>query len=285
MFARLHFTLSGFVKSRNMRFTGKKLAYMKNLEELISLFFKLSTGLQVAWGVYVCAVIVIGIALFVLSANFLKGLPKEKVPPPPPPNTETVQITVGNHIFTIVSVTSPVIVDTAGKSAKFKISILSRECHWKYESTTEVLLNDKPVDMVQFFLSPGMQADFDTVRDVIVIGTASEQGKIKIENKRSDERAEQLIHWLRQAVKQPSINFYTLSLGKFQGAEALNKEESAYQRSIVLVGVIERDENVNLNHALKQALEKTSLPFTLSKYSKYPEFQLVHVGGSRVLDQ
>jgi hypothetical protein len=196
-----------------------------------------------------------------------------------PVRPQTIPVTVGGTtiIINIIIIEAKDSEDAMAKKAKFEISIISRECCWAYESTTDVVLNGKPIELTSFFQTPGLQARFKEAKDIIAIGAASEQGSTEREYKRSAERANQLVHWLRQAATPESVNLWTLSLGKHDNAGHLDKEESANQRSIVIVSVIDKDEDVNLKAALRNALESCeALPFPITKY---PKFDLVQVGG------
>lgn len=241
---------------------------MKILDELVTCFTKLPMTFLAWWAGW----IIVGVILFFASLHKCRQISAAKVHPSPaasPVSNEKLQVIVNATPITVNIVTGEVRNKEGKVVAKFEASILSQECYWAYSSTTDVLINGKPIDMKSFFESGGLQSRFNEAVDVIAIGTASEEGDAEREYKRSIERANQLIHWLRQSITKPSVSFWTFSLGKYEDAENLSKDESAYQRSIVVVRVFEKSEDINLLESLVTFLtENKDLPFPLSKYLK-----------------
>jgi hypothetical protein len=257
---------------------------MDSIYKALSGLAKLQSWLQLSWFLWLVA----GVILAFITANKFKGQHEEHVENPPSPATsplpaptstpnETINVNVGG-VTIIVNVVTVEAHDNQGKNAKFEISILSRECYWQCRSATTVLLNKEPVDMLAFFSSSGMQARLNRVQDLIAIGAASEEGSVEREGFRADARANQLIHWLRQTVMKESVTFWTLSVGKLKGEGAQCGEESDLNRSIVIVGVVEKDDGINLKEAIWNQLEgNEAMPFEVARYYK---FELKKVGQS-----
>lgn len=161
--------------------------------------------------------------------------------------------------------------DEGGRMASFEINVLSREFNWKYESSTVVELNGKPEDMIKHFSSPGLQYRFGRSLAIIVVGAASEEGRREYEEDRARDRAKQLAVWIVETLQAPST-VYKLNLGHYKPScrPSVSPENTASQRSIVVVGILKQDEGVNLEEALRSAwVTKPGLPFKLENYSKF----------------
>ncbi len=172
--------------------------------------------------------------------------------------------------------------DSEGKAAEFRIYILSNEYNWKILETTQVEQGGRPVDLSKVLEARGVRRVMETAIDIIAAGTASFEGSKLREETRAGDRADQLVSWVRQSVAflndPPGI--YRLNLGKFmKGGSYTSPRATAYQRKVILVAVLEKDEGVALDKALWDALKDKNLDqFTIRDYSKgnRQEFDLAH---------
>jgi len=247
---------------------------MKPFDTIIDWGARMPVWLQWSWGAWLGA----GFVLLILSLPYRerqepeRETQTEQIPSAPRPKPDTIVIRVGPDTITAVTHTE-IGTDSSGKRASFAIDLIANEMHWALNRDDTVLLNKKPFDIPEFFRFEGLQARFDSAVDLIAIGSASEEGDDLEEYDLARRRANQLKVWLRETVKNPHVQFRYLILGKFHGASQLSTDETAYQRSIVVVRVRQKEPGINLSEALHEALSKMSdLPFPLEKY---PAFDLV----------
>jgi hypothetical protein len=235
-------------------------------------------GLWVAWVVAGIILLVVSLNLFpakpTQSPNSASPGPAEPTPVPTPTPAATpapnpaAPSTGENEKWIVIPVEGK---DRKGKVATFEINILSQEFNWAYESATLVELNGVPVDVVKHFQSAGLQYRFGRSLSIIAVGTASEEGTQDEEEKRAEKRAKQLVVWIRETLQAP-LEIYKLNLGHYKpsGQSSVNHGASAWQRSIVVIGVVEKDEEVNVEEALYSALMKKAYPpITPRSYSRF----------------
>ncbi|NET76773.1 MULTISPECIES: hypothetical protein [Okeania] len=80
--------------------------------------------------------------------------------------------------------------------------------------------------------------------------------------------------WLHEALEKHDLKDkpgYTLNLGKYKGeCSPKTKQETAPQPRIIIIGIIDRDKDVNLSEALSNAMEKRQdLSFYIKNYSLF----------------
>ena len=143
--------------------------------------------------------------------------------------------------------------DTAGKNAVFNILVLTQEEEWKFEDTI-LLESNQPASQV---LPTYFDKKYDLLvnsRELICIGTASEEGNPLGEKKRARSRARQLGRIAKKYLEEYEVDktVFALSLGQF--SIKTNMDDTSNQRRLVVVAVDKRsDSNVNLKEALKNA--------------------------------
>lgn len=159
-----------------------------------------------------------------------------------------------------------------GKTAKFKIAIITQEYKWKIASTDsiETGLIDRELPSLLNNLK-----DFDKNIGTIAVGTASQEGENGREIKRADERADKITLILRTHNVSKNRNLYKLNLGQYSIKDnSKNVVETATERRVILIGIVSADENMehkDLQQALKDALEKPELQKTINtkNYSNF----------------
>lgn len=162
------------------------------------------------------------------------------------------------------------IMDKEGNVGIVEVSVLSKEIACVYESTNSAALNGEKIDIQEFFGTPGMQERFNSAEGLIAVGAASQQGMTNLEVKRAKERANQLVHWLRTTVVNTNINLFTLNLGQFKEEASVSVEESSDQRRLVIISIKQKDENLNIEEALKTSLQaNASWPYNIDEYSHF----------------
>ncbi|MBW4611405.1 MAG: serine/threonine protein kinase [Hassallia sp. WJT32-NPBG1] len=164
--------------------------------------------------------------------------------------------------------------DSQGRVAEFNVAVLSVEYKWQLGSNYQVKYNEQliNVDSLKSNLeSEGIQRIMENPSEIISVGTASCEGNVEIEEKRALERSQQLQLLVKRIFSNTrSVQGYRLlNLGQFQRSDCqTNQDSTAYQRSIIIIGVKKQSEGVILDEALRNRLEKKPFAdFKLEDYS------------------
>ncbi|MTJ15289.1 serine/threonine protein kinase [Anabaena sp. UHCC 0187] len=164
--------------------------------------------------------------------------------------------------------------DSQGRVAEFNIAVLSVEYKWQLGSTYQIKYNDQTItlDSLKSNLEQeGIQKIMENPSEIISVGTASCEGNVNAEQSRALERSKQ-IQLLGKKIfsNTPSVKGYRLlNLGQFQRKDCqASLDSTAYQRSIIIIGVKKQAEGVILDEALRDRLEKKPFAdFKLEDYS------------------
>ncbi len=164
--------------------------------------------------------------------------------------------------------------DSQGRVAEFNVAVLSVEYKWQLGSNYQVKYNDELIklDSLKSNLeSEGIQRIMENPSEIISVGTASCEGNVEVEEKRAFERSQQLQLLVKKIfTKTRSVEGYRLlNMGQFQRSDCQkNQDSTAYQRSIIIIGVKKQSEGVILDEALRNRLEKKPFAdFKLEDYS------------------
>jgi eukaryotic-like serine/threonine-protein kinase len=164
--------------------------------------------------------------------------------------------------------------DSQGRVAEFNIAVLSVEYKWLLGSTFRIKHNDQTIslDGLQSNLeAEGIQRIMDNPSEIISVGTASCEGDLKAEEARALERSKQIQLLVKKIFSRVrSVEGYRLlNLGQFRRSDCQpNQDSTAYQRSIIIVGVRKKSQGVVLDEALRNRLEKKPFAdFKLEDYS------------------
>ncbi|MBD2137655.1 protein kinase [Anabaena sp. FACHB-1237] len=164
--------------------------------------------------------------------------------------------------------------DSQGKVAEFNIAVLSVEYKWQLGSTYQINYNGQTItlDSLKSNLEQeGIQKIMENPDEIISVGTASCEGDINAEQNRALERSKQIQLLAKKIFSQTnSIRGYRLlNLGQFQRKDCQASQDlTAYQRSIIIIGVKKQDEGIILDEALRDRLErKPFADFKLQDYS------------------
>ncbi len=164
--------------------------------------------------------------------------------------------------------------DSQGRVAEFNIAVLSVEYKWQLGSTYQIKYNDQTmtIDSLKSNLEQeGIQNIMENPSEIISVGTASCEGNITAEQSRALERSQQIQLLVKKIFSRtPSVKGYRLlNLGQFQRKDCqVNQDSTAYQRSIIIIGVKKQAEGVILDEALRDRLEKKPFAdFKLEDYS------------------
>lgn len=164
--------------------------------------------------------------------------------------------------------------DSQGRVAEFNIAVLSVEYKWLLGSDFQVKYNDKLInldDLRANLEQEGIQRIMENPNEIISVGTASCEGAVEVEERRAFERSKQIQLLAKKLFSHtPSVKGYRLlNLGQFQRTDCQATQDlTAYQRSIIIIGVKKQSEGVILDEALRNRLErKPFADFKLEDYS------------------
>jgi eukaryotic-like serine/threonine-protein kinase len=164
--------------------------------------------------------------------------------------------------------------DSQGRIAEFNVAVLSVEYKWQLGSDYQVKYNDKLINLDSLksnLEQEGIQRIMENPSEIISVGTASCEGNVAAEERRAFERSKQIQLLAKKLFNNNrSLKGYRLlNLGQFQRSDCqANQDLTAYQRSIIIVGVRKQSEGVILDEALRNRLEKKPFAdFKLEDYS------------------
>ncbi len=164
--------------------------------------------------------------------------------------------------------------DSQGRVAEFNIAVLSVEYKWLLGSSFQIKYNDKIIDLDTLksnLQEEGIQRIMENPSEIISVGTASCEGDVAKEEARSLERSKQIQLLAKKLFSNNSSveGYRLLNLGQFNRSNCQsNQDATAYQRSIILIGVKKKSDGVLLDEALRDRLEKKPFAdFKLEDYS------------------
>jgi hypothetical protein len=130
------------------------------------------------------------------------------------------------------------------------VFVLTQEYNWLYQKPNIVELNGYVEEDFKYkhLSSCGIQARFNDMSDIILVGVASEDEK----EERAYERAKQLVVWMREVlIAKPFPNLYTLDFGKFLKCNRKTTHKLVSQRSVIIVGIPKKEKKVSIIGASK----------------------------------
>ncbi len=206
-------------------------------------------------------------AAIIAAILWQRPLPVEKVvdAPPAAPAAPVAEVAVPTQQWGS-SVVFPIEGhDAAQKRAAFDVAVLPTDLTWARKSSTVVTQGDQPIpeqDTADRVFTPELRSGLDRSGQVIAVGLASQEGQVQEEAERARQRALTAAGWLTKAVP-PEKGIWTLNLGQFKGAckAAEGANGTSWQRPLIIVGIREQDEGVNLTEAFDNAISgKSNLP-------------------------
>lgn len=164
--------------------------------------------------------------------------------------------------------------DSQGRVAEFNVAVLSVEYKWQLGSNYQVKYNNELINLDSLksnLEEEGIQRIMENPSEIISVGTASCEGNVELEEQRAFERSQQLQLLVKKIFRNTrSVQGYRLlNMGQFQRSDCqANQDSTAYQRSIIIIGVKKQSEGVILDEALRNRLEeKPFADFKLEDYS------------------
>ncbi|MHC5595856.1 MAG: protein kinase domain-containing protein [Nostoc sp.] len=166
--------------------------------------------------------------------------------------------------------------DSQGRVAEFNIAVLSGEYKWLLGSNFQIKYNDKiiSIDLLKLNLEQeSIENIMQAPNEIISVGTASCKDDAALPERMALERSKQielLVKKLFINTSTSSVKGYRLlNLGQFQRNHCdVSHDLTAYQRSVIIIGVKRESAGVILDEALRDRLEKKPFAdFKLEDYS------------------
>ena len=155
--------------------------------------------------------------------------------------------------------------DKSGKKATFDFSTLIYDYAWKLGESNKVeSYAGKSLDAEPFLIeslrSSKISLKIQSASDLIAVGAASCEGTQSSEEQRAEQRA----RVIRGAIDKSNIKvpgqIYILLLGQYKASNcsAQNPQDTRSQRGFTVIHVKQKDDGVNLEEALKDAVTRAS---------------------------
>jgi hypothetical protein len=149
--------------------------------------------------------------------------------------------------------------DLSGRRASFRILLFTDEFRWRLSS--DVALEN---GLAQPEFTAEMKAVLNDAKEIICVGASSEEmpNGVSIEVGRAEEerragrRAEKIATWVRRAVSRP-IPVRKLNIGHHTPTS--RPGDTSNQRRVVIILVLNRDEQTNIDQALRSAMAQESV--------------------------
>ena len=155
--------------------------------------------------------------------------------------------------------------DTAQKRAAFDVAVLPTDLSWARGSSAILTQADAEIpepETADRVFTAELRSGLDRSAQVIAVGVASQEGQLEEEAERARQRATTAAGWLAKAVPVEK-GIWTLNLGQFKGSckAAEGATGTGWQRPLIIVGIREQDQGVNLIEAFADAISgKSNLP-------------------------
>lgn len=162
--------------------------------------------------------------------------------------------------------------DQNGRRADFDLIVADKEFTWEHGSTERLVRANTPMtkaDIEHTIFDSLVRARLQGAKQLIAVGTASEEGDTSKETYRAGKRAEQTASWLA-SVTGKDVPLYTLNLGQYrQPCEACNTAQTDWQRPFLVIAVQRTAFGADIGEALADALSATSNLPAPERYSAY----------------
>ena len=153
------------------------------------------------------------------------------------------------------------VVDAFGRRASFRILLFTDEFRWRLSSHAALdAVPERPTFTTE------MKAVLNSAQEIIAVGASSEElpagvsaadGR-RTEEQRAGRRAERIAVWVREAVSRP-IPIRKLNVGHHAPTRGPRAGDTSDQRRVVIVLVLDQEEGVNMDQALRAAMARESL--------------------------
>lgn len=154
--------------------------------------------------------------------------------------------------------------DKAGRRGLFDVVVANKEFLWVRGSSEELEKDGRVIkgpEIAAAVFDAEVTAALTSAREIIAVGTASQEGAIEDEVARAGRRAK-LTADLAAGAVAPGVPISTLNLGQYRElCAACETSGTSWQRPFIVIAAKELDQDTNVGEALADALTgKTKLP-------------------------
>lgn len=154
--------------------------------------------------------------------------------------------------------------DKAGRRGLFDVVVAKKEFLWVKGSSEEIEKGGavlKSGDIAGALFDTEVSAAIGSAREIIAVGTASQEGEPEEEKARAGRRAK-LTADIATGKIDDKTPVWTLNLGQYrEQCAACETSGTSWQRPFIVIAAKELDDDINLAEALSDALSgKTRLP-------------------------
>jgi hypothetical protein len=151
--------------------------------------------------------------------------------------------------------------DAIGRRASFRILLFTDEFRWRLSSDVEL---DAEPDRPRF--TEEMKTLLNSAEEVIAVGASSEEfapglslaaGRA-LEERRAARRADRIALWVREVISRP-VPVRKLNVGHHAPTRSARVPDTSDQRRVIIILVLEQDEGVNVDQALRAAMAQESV--------------------------
>lgn len=162
--------------------------------------------------------------------------------------------------------------DKAGRTGSFDVVVLNKSFLWVRGSSDDLEKDGQTIpraDVAAAVLDDEVRTALSDAKEVITVGTASQEGNAAEEVARAERRAKQAAALVSTAVAQ-NVPIYTLNLGQYREPCAdCETGGTSWQRPFIVIAVKQSDPGTNIGEALADAMSgKDKLPSPTS-YSTF----------------
>lgn len=151
--------------------------------------------------------------------------------------------------------------DAAGRRASFRILLFSDEFRWRLSSFDAL-----EADPARPHFTDEMKAVLNAADEIITVGASSEELPAGVpvsegramEERRAARRAERIALWVREALTGP-VPVRKLNVGHHVPTRSTRAADTSEQRRVVIILVLDYDEGVDVDQALRAAMARESL--------------------------
>lgn len=185
------------------------------------------------------------------------------------PLAEAVRQTQGTMIFEIEGH------DSYGRSATFDVVVAKNRYLWVRGSSDQLEKDGRVIsgrEVTTEVLDAQVRDGLAGAREIIAVGTASEEGNAAVEKARAGRRAESTAGFVSTALDDATIPISTLNLGQFrEGGARRGRDATNWQRPFMVIAVKEVQEGTIVAEALADAMNGQD---RLPKPANYSAFEL-----------
>ena len=188
------------------------------------------------------------------------------------PLVEPVRQTSGTVIFEIEGH------DSYGRRATFDVVVAKTQYLWVRGSSDQLEKDGRVIsgaEVTRDVLDQEVRDGLSGAREIIAVGTASQEGSAAVEKARAGRRAERTAEFVSAALDDDTIPISTLNLGQYRElGTRRGRDTTDWQRPFMVIAVKGVEDGTILAEALADALSGQD---RLPKPANYSAFELAQI--------